>query len=235
MSALAFQWDELNALQYIIMTLWNLLKSGGWVMFPLLVCSVFVWGVCAERLLALRNWRQKNREFFLSFSNLWLRQDFDGAQKICSQSTTELAELGQELLEVQARARIGRMDSEKVFSRLERKRLEQSAELKRNLWLLGTIGSAAPFIGLLGTVLGIIRSFQSMTETGAGGFTVVSAGISEALVATAAGIVVGVIAVFFYNFFQTRVGSLQFQLKLFTEEMFELWESAKAPSLGTGS
>ena len=109
---------------------------------------------------------------------------------------------------------------------MERRRLEQSAELRRNLWILGTIGSSAPFIGLFGTVVGIIRSFTSMSEAGAGGFAVVSAGISEALVATAAGILVAVIAVIFYNYFQIRVGKYQFQLKMLSEEMLEVWDQS---------
>jgi biopolymer transport protein ExbB len=76
------------------------------------------------------------------------------------------------------------------------------------LWILGTIGSSAPFIGLFGTVVGIIRAFQDMAEHGAGGFEVVAAGISEALVATAAGLFVAIIALLFFNYLQVRVGAI---------------------------
>ena len=186
-------------------------------MWPLFLCSVAVWGVVVERLWALRNWREKNREFLLSFSNLWLRGDLDAARKLSDRSEVELAVLARELLGDQGRI------SEKLVRRVERRRLEQSAELRRFLWVLGTIGAAAPFIGLFGTVVGIIKAFSSMAQTGAGGFNVVAAGISEALVATAAGILVAVIALFFYNYLQVKVGQLQFQLKLSTEEMLEVW------------
>ena len=85
---------------------------------------------------------------------------------------------------------------------------EETQKLKKHLWILGTVASSAPFIGLLGTVVGIIKSFESMAIAGTGGFAVVAAGISEALVATALGLAVAIIAVIFYNYFQTRLSSL---------------------------
>jgi biopolymer transport protein ExbB/TolQ len=85
---------------------------------------------------------------------------------------------------------------------------EETQKLKKNLWILGTVASSAPFIGLLGTVVGIIKSFESMAIAGTGGFAVVAAGISEALVATALGLGVAIIAVIFYNYFQTRISML---------------------------
>lgn len=203
------------------MSIWSLVKTGGWTMYPLFVCSVAVWGVIVERLWALRSWREKNREFLLSFSNLWLRGDRDGARKLCDRAEVELAEIARELVGENANP-----GDKRAVARVERKRLELSAELRRFLWVLGTIGSAAPFIGLFGTVVGIIKSFTSMAEAGAGGFNVVAAGISEALVATATGIIVAVIAVFFYNYFQVRVGKLQFQLRMLCEEMLEVWEKS---------
>ncbi|MEW6056315.1 MAG: MotA/TolQ/ExbB proton channel family protein [Bdellovibrionota bacterium] len=198
------------------MSVWELVKTGGWTMIPLFVCSVAVWGVVVERFWTLRNWREKNREFLLSFSNLWLRGEKDGARKLSEKAGVELADLARELFNEPL--------TEKLVHRIERKRLEQAGELRRFLWVLGTIGTSAPFIGLFGTVVGIIKSFASIAEAGTGGFAVVAAGISEALVATAAGILVAVIAVFFYNYFQVRVGQYQFQLKLLTEEMIEVWD-----------
>lgn len=224
------------------MSVWSLVKTGGWTMFPLFVCSIAVWAVIVERLWALRNLREKNREFLLSFSNLWLRGDRDGARKLCERSNVELAELAREIVEQGTAAPRSQnapsseslvLVNDRMLARLDRRRAEQSIELRRFLWVLGTIGSAAPFIGLFGTVVGIIKSFTSMAEAGAGGFNVVAGGISEALVATASGILVAVIAVFFYNYFQVRVGNLQLQLKLLYEELLEVWEQEPGRA-GTG-
>jgi biopolymer transport protein ExbB len=87
-------------------------------------------------------------------------------------------------------------------------RQEAATRLKRGLWVIGTIGSLAPFIGLFGTVVGIIKAFHEMAVQGSGGFTVVAAGISEALVATAAGLAVAILALGAYNYLQVRSGAV---------------------------
>ena len=76
-------------------------------------------------------------------------------------------------------------------------------ELRRGLWFVGTIGSLAPYIGLLGTVVGIMQAFRAIAESGDAGFEVVSAGISEALIATAVGLLVAILALLLFNWLQT--------------------------------
>jgi len=78
-------------------------------------------------------------------------------------------------------------------------------DLERNLGVLGTLGNNAPFIGLFGTVLGIIKAFADLSKNQAGGAAAVMSGISEALVATAVGLMVAIPAVIFFNFFQGKV------------------------------
>ncbi|MGH7889991.1 MAG: MotA/TolQ/ExbB proton channel family protein, partial [Thermodesulfobacteriota bacterium] len=97
---------------------------------------------------------------------------------------------------------------------MEEKRFEEVHKLKQRLWILGTIGGSAPFIGLPGTVVGIIKSFHSMSVVGTGGFSVVAGGISEALIATALGLIVAIVAVVFYNYFQIRINSINAELKI---------------------
>lgn len=91
----------------------------------------------------------------------------------------------------------------------EEKRFEELEALKGPLWILATVGASAPFIGLFGTVVGIIKAFHNMAIMGSGGFSVVAAGISEALVATALGLGVAIVAVIFYNYFQTRIERIE--------------------------
>jgi biopolymer transport protein ExbB/biopolymer transport protein TolQ len=89
---------------------------------------------------------------------------------------------------------------------------ETLIQLRRGLGLLATIGSTAPFIGLLGTVVGIINAFQSIAATGAGGMSVVSGGIAEALVSTALGIFVAIPAVVAYNTFTGKIETFHVEM-----------------------
>jgi biopolymer transport protein ExbB/TolQ len=88
---------------------------------------------------------------------------------------------------------------------IERTSMRTVADLRRGLGALATVGSTAPFVGLLGTVAGIITTFQAMAATGSGGLGAVSAGIAEALVATAFGLLVAIPAVMMFNYFTNRV------------------------------
>jgi biopolymer transport protein ExbB/biopolymer transport protein TolQ len=91
---------------------------------------------------------------------------------------------------------------ESVARALERQAARETASLKKGLALLATVGSTAPFVGLLGTVMGIVNSFQSMASSGSGGLGTVSAGIAEALITTAFGLLVAIPAVMAYNALQ---------------------------------
>jgi len=92
---------------------------------------------------------------------------------------------------------------------IEKSGAREMAGMRRGLAGLATVGSTAPFVGLFGTVFGIINSFQGMAAEGSGGLGSVSAGIAEALVTTGAGIGVAIVAVLLYNFFTSKVDSLQ--------------------------
>ncbi len=94
---------------------------------------------------------------------------------------------------------------DKLLELEEERRFQETLEFKRYIWVLGTAGASAPFIGLFGTVVGILGSFQSMAIMGTGGFSVVAAGISEALISTALGLAVAIVAVVFYNYFSVKI------------------------------
>ncbi len=87
-------------------------------------------------------------------------------------------------------------------------RMEQMIKMERFLNILGTLGNISPLIGLFGTVVGIIRAFHDLAASGSGGPAVVAAGISEALVATAAGLMVAIPAVVFYNYFTKEMKTI---------------------------
>jgi biopolymer transport protein ExbB/biopolymer transport protein TolQ len=98
-----------------------------------------------------------------------------------------------------------------------------SAEMKKGTGGLATIGSSAPFIGLFGTVVGIINAFQGIATSGSGGLAAVSAGISEALITTAFGILVAVPAVMAFNYFTTRLERFQIEMSNSSAELLDFF------------
>jgi biopolymer transport protein ExbB len=108
-----------------------------------------------------------------------------------------------------------------VNRQMERAKERETASLKRGLTWLATVGSTAPFVGLLGTVVGIINSFQGLSSDGGGGLSSVAGGIAEALVATAVGLLVAIPAVMLYNAFNARVESYQIDMNDVASELID--------------
>jgi biopolymer transport protein ExbB len=106
-----------------------------------------------------------------------------------------------------------------------RKRDAISSDLRRGLSVLASVGSVAPFVGLLGTVVGIISAFQSIASTGSGGLGAVSAGISEALIETALGLVVAIPAVLCFNYLTGRIGLVEQALERSSGELLDEMEN----------
>ena len=198
-------------------TIGEVFFRGGWVMWPLLVFSVLTWAVIFERAFVFLTVRPKIRRLSETLLKALKSGDGDSARHLCHGQKPFISDVFLAAID----SRKGREGAERVT---ERNRVRLMTHLKKNLWVLGTIGSASPFVGLLGTVLGIVRAFHDMSEKGAGGFTVVAGGISEALVATAAGLVVAIVALLTYNVFVTAanqtLGSLKFSLEELLDQTF---------------
>ena len=189
----------------------DLVRQGGWAMYPLLVCSVVVLAVVAERAWILWKVLRPGRPVIAAVMSRVAEAEFEEARFVTRTSATPVAHVFAGGLNGHG-PHAGLRD-------MERRRQELLHGLKRRLWLLATVGSLAPFIGLFGTVLGIVRSFHSMAITGQGGFAVVAAGISEALIATAAGLVVAIVALGAYNWLVSRINAFGAFLRFRIEEL----------------
>jgi biopolymer transport protein ExbB/biopolymer transport protein TolQ len=104
---------------------------------------------------------------------------------------------------------------------IEREMLMTLVRLKRGLAVLATVGATAPFVGLLGTTMGIVNAFTSMAESGSGGIASISAGVAEALITTAFGLLVAIPAVWAYNYFQTKNDNLAAEMTYSAKEMVD--------------
>ncbi len=213
--------------------LFSLVKSSV-AMWLILVCSVAAVAVAAERALALWRFGERARSLADAVTRALFRGDLEDARTQCERSGSPaadvfLAGLVATLPPAAAGSRPVRAATpERVIAAVERQRQQLNLHLRAHLWLLGTIGATAPFIGLFGTVVGIMQAFHQMAATGQGGFGVVAAGISEALVTTAGGIAVAIEAVVLYNFLNTHVQTIALQFKLLAEEYLELLKEIPA-------
>lgn len=196
------------------MNLGELFLRGGWVMWPLLIFSILTWAVVLERAFVFLTLRPRLARLTQSLMQSLQAGDANAARQVCLTSKPYLSDIFLSTLD----SRRPRESAERIT---ERNRVRFMGQLKKNLWILGTIGSASPFIGLLGTVVGIVRAFHSMAEKGAGGFSVVAGGISEALIATAAGLIVAIIALLTYNVFVTAANQTLSGLKLTLDELLD--------------
>ena len=182
----------------------DIIHKGAIATYPLILMSVISVAIVLERLWSLRNISSVTVRFSESLVEPLKKGQRDLALVICKQHSD--CPVGRIMLSILSHDSDTRPEATNGVA--NEAMFEEAQRLKKNLWILGTVASSAPFIGLLGTVVGIIKSFESMAVAGTGGFAVVAAGISEALVATALGLGVAIIAVVFYNYFQTRIASL---------------------------
>jgi len=185
----------------------TLIEHGGLTIYPLVLCSVIAVAVFLERVWAYRGALGATRVLTGRVLDFLDERDLRSARAACDIVRSPASPVFREALGLR------RMAPDRVVQVLDATRAQEVQRLKERLWILGTIGSMAPFIGLFGTVVGIIKSFRQMAITGSGGFTVVAAGISEALVATAAGLIVAVMAIVAYNYLTVRANRISVELR----------------------
>jgi biopolymer transport protein ExbB/TolQ len=185
----------------------DLVKQGGLTMAIILISSVGALVIGLERALFLRGFSARAQELHEAVVRPLLRGD--GAQALAESNRSQVA------VASIYRAALDRVSRpERIADGIDRARREVVQAMRGPLWILATMGAVLPFVGLFGTVWGILKSFRSMASAGGGGFAVVASGISEALITTAAGIAVAVEAVVLYNFFTAMISREAFSLGL---------------------
>jgi biopolymer transport protein ExbB len=200
----------------------EILKAGGVTLGVILVCSVLVLAVAFERAASLWKFLDRARTLGETVKRCLYRGAVAEARAACERSANLAAEFFLVGFE-----RHGRSTETALEAAVDRERQRVALTLKGQLWLLATIGATAPFVGLFGTVWGILRAFEQIGVTHQAGIDVVGPGIAEALVTTAAGIVVAIEAMVIYNYFMARLSRTSLELKLMAEEFVELLREQK--------
>lgn len=201
------------------------------VLLLLLVASVFSWGIIFMKHSTLRKAEKESAEFLNMF---WYGQDLEEVHSKSDQfkkspvasvfksGFKELKKISQ--LDSSEAAKnslpVGALDN--ISRSLARATMNEITTLEKSVGILATIGSTAPFIGLFGTVWGIMDSFQGIGATGNANLAVVAPGISEALIATAAGLIAAIPAVMGYNFFINKIKHLATDMDAFSQDFLNL-------------
>ena len=181
----------------------SMIQQGYYATYPLLFISVVCLAIIFERVWAL--WGVAPRTAKLADALIpQLRQGKFNEALQATQARGTAAERIYHALIAGAQT----LDRDHLLELDDERRYQEGLEFKRYIWVLATAGASAPFIGLFGTVVGILVAFQSMAIMGTGGFSVVAAGISEALISTALGLAVAIVAVIFYNYFSVKVENI---------------------------
>ena len=187
---------------------------GSFTLIILFFCSLLSVTFAFERWWVFRKARQRKVDDFLAHISGMLKEGkVDKALEYTSKIDSPLARLFNYAL---LHREMAKKDLEEL---LATKRQEERLALEKNLGVLGTMGNIAPFIGLFGTVIGIIKAFQDLALSGVGGPTVVARGIAEALVATAAGLAVAIPAGIIYNYFTRKLKVVASELEIFSARL----------------
>ena len=204
----------------------------GWfargIIIVLAIMSVWSLTVIIQKVIQFRRIQSATRKFAPQFSRSIQEENLDQAIALAeANKKSHVARvLGDALAEVKPllrdRATITAADINSAERAVERQMLIVLSELKRGTGILATVGSTAPFVGLLGTTMGIVNAFTGMSLQGAsGGLAGISAGIAEALIATAFGLFVAIPAVWGYNYFTTKIENLTVEMTYTSKELID--------------
>jgi len=215
-------------MQLSLLDLWGTM---GWfartIVFILAIMSILSLGTAFAKWFKMRKAQKETAKFAPEFSRFLQEEQMQGAISLATKyKHSHVARvLAGALEEIKPLLRDGNVTAADINSAeraIERNELILIAEMKRGTGILATVGATAPFVGLLGTTMGVVNAFTGMASGGgSGGLAAVSAGIAEALITTAFGLLVAIPAVWIYNYFQTKSDFLTVEMTYSGKELID--------------
>lgn len=199
------------------LSLWSLVMDGGYIMIPLAILLIVSIYIFIERCIALHRASKSDHTFMKRIRDYILEGDIENAVTLCKRTDSPYARLI-----LKGVNRIGRPMND-VLMAIENSGNIEVAKLEKGFTWLSTTAAGAPMLGFLGTVVGMIEAFFALANAGtSANITVLSSGIYQALVTTVAGLVVGIAALFAYNYLVSRVNRIMSSLEANTMEFMDL-------------
>lgn len=199
------------------LSLWEMALNGGWLMIPLALLSLLAVYIFVERFIVIRK-AQKDAPYFMERIREYVEDGkHDAAIRVCEQTKAPYAAMIEKGI-----TRLGRPAAD-VQAAIENVGNLQVAQMEKGFTMLATISSGAPMIGFLGTVTGMIQAFYDMASAGNNAdITLLSSGIYQALTTTVAGLIVGIIAMFAYNYLVAELDKVVGEMEAKTMEFMDL-------------
>ena len=199
------------------LSVWELCLQGGWIMIPLVVLSIVCIYIFIERFMVIKKANQEDETFMKRIKDYIHEGEIESAMNLCKKNGSPYARLINKGI-----SRIGRPMND-VLVAIENTGNLEIAKLGKGLPWLATTAAGAPMLGFLGTVMGMVNAFYNLASAGsAANIDVLAGGIYEALVTTVAGLIVGIIAMFAYNYLVARINKVMNLLEAKTMEFMDL-------------
>lgn len=193
----------------------SLFEKGGVMMYPILFSSVLMLGIAIERLYNLRRKNVINSDFLRNVRNQWDWKDIKKTLQLCNSFDNSLSRV----LKVGVLRVGGKLDE--IERAIEGAGQHEASLMNSNLRVLGAVANITPMMGLLGTVIGMIKAFNVISLSGTGNPGLVASGISEALITTAAGMAVGIPALALYHYFRGKIDRYVFEMEEISFQLIE--------------
>ena len=195
----------------------EIISAGGFTIYILIFCSIISIAVIIERIVYFKRRSQFSRSTILDqIRKEFLSNHVLNSIGLCKNIDTPVAKVALAGLNLHGH------DEKLISNAMEREITVQTIKLERFIGIVGSIGGTAVYIGLLGTVIGIMRAFNDIGRAGNGGMNIVTVGIAEALVCTAAGLLVSIPAVLSYNWFIRKIDNFVIDMELTASELVDL-------------
>ena len=210
-----------------LIDLWNQMGAfAKGIVITLAIMSIYSLAIMLQKWWQLRSAQAETRRFAPEFSQFLEEDNITEAVKLAEgyKKSHVARVLGGALGEIKPLIQDGSVtvaDINSAERAVEREMLMTIVQLKRGLGVLATVGATAPFVGLLGTTMGIVNAFTGMASSGSGGLSAISAGIAEALITTAFGLLVAIPAVWAFNYFSTKIDNLTAEMTYSSKEMID--------------
>ena len=196
--------------------MYELFLKGGILMYPIAFCSIIAVGIFLERMWVLRRGRVLPRDFLIEVEDLVMRRKRPEAISLCKRNNSSIAHVVRVGIENYGKKR------DVIKEKIEEVGRREAASLERYINVIGTIAGVSPLLGLLGTVSGMIKSFNIISLQGVADPASLAGGISEALITTAAGLVVAIPTFVIYRYLMNKADSLILEMEENSIRMVDL-------------